>query len=269
MRTIATTAALLLTACSSVCGSRLLNGSPSATEARPLAGPPSTAVAPPVADAPPCPAPFETLPGGSCFYAPQAGKPSLPVTIFLHGMTTSALFALSGGQRLAEASGGRFAVLAPLGRQGDCDWSEEVARHHCWPSHPNQEAKLAVLVERLRADLLEIRRRLPNHEPPVLVGFSNGGAAATLLASHKDLFEWGGLVVLNAGSSAPLEGTPTLRTLLRAARGDRWHHPTMVELRERLEQSGWSPLWEERDGPHALEASDFASVARFVGGADL
>lgn len=227
---------------------------------------PSAAVVAPLANAPHCPAPFETLPSGNCFFAPVGKPQGLPLVIFLHGMTTCADDALSEGKRLAEASGGAFSVLAPLGRLGDCDWSEEVAGHHCWPSHPKQEAKLAVLVQRLRADLREIAGRLPGHRPPVLVGFSNGGYAATLLASRTDLLELGGLVVLNAGTSSLLGDTATLRTLLRAARGDPWHHTTMVELRETLEQSGWSPAWEERDGPHALEESDFAAVARFVGG---
>lgn len=279
MRCIVAAATLMLTGCSSGGGARpwaeapsvVVNSRAAEAASAALASPATEALAaaeaPPVADAPPCPAPFETLASGSCFFAPKGNLPGLPVAIYLHGMTTNAPWALSEGQRLAEASGGAFAVLAPLGRQGDCDWSEEVVGHHCWPSYPKQEAKLAVLVQRLRVDLAEVRGRLPDHPPPVLVGFSNGGYAATLLASRTDLFAVGGLVVLNAGTSSPLEETATLRTLLRAARDDPWHHTTMVTLRERLERFGWSPMWEERDGPHALDASDFASVARFMGGA--
>lgn len=267
MRCIVATATLLLSGCSSGGGAKPSAEAPPVASASPTKQAPSGTPTPPVADETQCPAPFETLASGSCFFAPRAEAPGLPVAIFLHGMTTSAPFALSEGQRLAEASGGRFAVLAPLGRQGDCDWSEEVAGHLCWPSSPQQEDKLADLVLRLRADLVELGHRLPGHQPPILVGFSNGGYAVTLLASRTHLLQIGGLVVLNAGTSSPLEETATLRTLLRAARDDPFHHTTMVDLRERLERFGWSPMWEERDGPHALQASDFAAVARFIGGA--
>lgn len=211
-----------------------------------------------------CPAPFEALPSGTCLALPESHSANLPVVVFLHGMATSASWAVGEGQRLAKQGGDDLVVLAPLGKKGSCDWSPEVAEHHCWP-RGSRPQDLAELVETLRGDLLHVQKVMGRDDSvsPTLVGFSNGGFAAIALALSTDL-EIGGLVVLHGGASVPVESKRDVPTLLRAAKGDEWHNPTMVKLRDRLAGLEWPVTWEEREGAHALDDSDLDSVVRFV-----
>lgn len=215
----------------------------------------------------PCPAPFEMLPSGTCLALPEGASADLPVVVYLHGMTSSASWALGEGKKLATKGAGDIVVLAPLGQKGACDWSPDVAEHHCWTqgNRPKDQRALAELVETLRGDLLQVQKAMGRNEPiaPILVGFSNGGFGVAALAFTTDL-ELGGLVVLHAGTSVPIETKQDVPTLLRAALGDEWHHPTMVTLRDRLAAVGWAATWEEREGAHALDDSDLASIVRFV-----
>jgi len=211
-----------------------------------------------------CPPPLEVLPGGSCFAKPASGAKDVPVAIYLHGMTTDAGWALREGALLAQAARGEVAVLVPLGEKGACFWSPELAHHHCWPTTQRQQPEVRQLVQRLEGDLVEARRRLGGRVrgAPFLVGFSNGGFAAAEIAATTGM-PLAGLVVLHAGAREIGWSVPTL---LRAATGDEWHHPTMVKLRDRLAAAGTPARWEEREGPHLFTEEDAAAVVAFVRG---
>ncbi len=186
--------------------------------------------------------------------------------VFLHGMAPSPARILQHTAPLArEAAARGVAVLAPLGTTGLCDWSEEVKHFLCWPTRAEHDAALATTAERLRRDLHETARLLgrPESLPAVLVGFSNGGFAATHLAIVGDL-DLRGLAVLHAGSRLPTPRERAVPTLLRAATGDEWHHPTMVALRDKMAEAGWDAVWQEREGPHALTETDVDALLAFV-----
>lgn len=221
----------------------------------------------PIEAALPCPAPQVRLASGSCLLLPAETNPDLPVAIYLHGMTTRPDTVLAEGRRLADASAGAFAVLVPLGRRGVCSWSDEARRHYCWPTRPESQPAVDALAAQFRADLAEAAERLGSGaaRAPVLVGFSNGAFAASALAASTDL-DLAGLVVLHGGASYTIGAPRAVPTLLRAATGDTWHHPTMRELRASLIAAGWRAAWQERDGEHAFLESDAAAVARFVAG---
>ena len=215
-------------------------------------------------EAPRCPPPLEVLPGGSCFAKPAAGVRDAPIAIYLHGMTTDPQHALREGRLLADAVRGSAAVLVPLGTKGACTWSPDLANHHCWPTTGVDQQEVEKLVGRLRADLAEVQRRTGATQQPAafLVGFSNGGFGAARIAATTDL-PLAGLAILHAGGAASVDTAWRGATLLRAATGDEWHYPSMVELRDRFAAAGTPATWQEREGAHVFSPDDAAAVAAF------
>lgn len=169
------------------------------------------------------------------------------------------------GLQVVEAARGRVAVLVPIGERGACTWNPELARHHCWPTDARLADELDRLADRLQKDVQAVASRLGAQGPlvPHLAGFSNGGFAAAFLAQRRKM-DLASLVVLHAGGPVPFAPDADLPILLRAATGDEWHHPTMVDLRDRLIGAGRAPSWQERAGPHVLDPSDATAIVDFV-----
>lgn len=216
----------------------------------------------------PCPEPLEWLESGSCLAIPEDAGPETQVLVYLHGMTASPEMARGSAGILGRAAAeSGLAVLAPLGALGACNWSPEARQAWCWPSADDQLEEADRAMESIDEELEMIRERLGAQAPlqPVLVGYSNGGFMAMRFAArHQE--RWSRLVILHAGArpGSPLPAAPELPTLLRAASGDKWHHPSMEKLRDALQAQGWSPLWSVREGEHRFTEGDADAIVDFL-----
>lgn len=216
---------------------------------------------------PACPPPFTALSRGTCVAIPPGRADHAPVLVFLHGMAPTAELAMGNAEALGRrAMENGIVAVAPVGSTGLCTWSSEVASHLCWPTNAQSHAiELRAFGEHLRMDLEEVRVRLgqPDDVRPVLAGFSNGGFAAAWLVASGTVRPVG-LAVLHAGGPYDWNPRAAIPTLLRAARDDRWHGPTMLVLRDQLASVGWAARWQEREGGHAFTESDAAALIDFV-----
>jgi dienelactone hydrolase len=209
---------------------------------------------------------LEAIPGGGCLALPEkpGGKPTTwPLVIYLHGIFDPAAPGeeVARQTRMAEravASG--FAFVALRGHVGQCT-SPEYASRVCWPSNErNAEAGPAYVAE-WRAPLAIARRRGASGRR-YLVGFSNGGYFAGLLA-ERSWFDAAAFVVARAGPVEPVKAvgrkTPMLLTL---SDGDA-SHDEMVKLDLELDRDGWAHKRLLTHGGHTLADADVEAAMSF------
>jgi dienelactone hydrolase len=102
-------------------------------------------------------------------------------------------------------------------------------------------------------------------KPPSLLGFSNGGFFAALLASDARL-EFSALAVAQGGDVAGQHFTPERArpTLLLFAKGDVHQFPRMRKLEAALNAAGWKPESFVREGAHSFTADDIKVAIDFL-----
>lgn len=204
---------------------------------------------------------------GAYHAAPPVAGPS--VVIFLHGMYGPEGEAEEREQQrmvaYAAAKHG-LAVLFPRGRQGLCNWSAELADRYCWPSNVSHVDRAREVVDDLKRQLVSLRVNVPTAtEPPFVMGFSNGGFFAAMIAAHH-LLEARAFAVLHGGpgdDAAAFDPRKPKPCLLIAADDDVWQRPKMGALHEMLGKAGWKAELRTRPGPHRLAAEDVAAAMQF------
>ena len=193
-----------------------------------------------------------------------------PLVLYLHGMypPDAPQQAHAQERRLAaQAEGLGVAVLAPRGLPGLCDWSPEFSHWLCWPTAQRQLPRVQEILDRLAPQLRHTSARLGRSSmSPVVVGYSNGGFFATVIASHTRL-PVSGYAILHGGGVEPML-FPEERmapVLLVAAEDDAAQAPRMKALHARLDEAGWPHEFGIRPGGHALSDEDLVRALTFAG----
>jgi predicted esterase len=173
-----------------------------------------------------------------------------PRIVFLHGMLAGNDRATIDPALEARLESEGFDVATPMGRIGLCDWNEASKAARCWPS---DEQKL----EAARA----IASTWPASDKPTLVvGFSNGGAFATLLALHG-LYPACGFASLHGFPAGDLHADgPKRPLLLIAGRAAEWEPDQLAETTAKLQDLGWRFETKLHAGGHAVSDNDLRAL---------
>jgi predicted esterase len=228
---------------------------------------PLTAAAGPSAGADDAPAEwcapgFEPIRGHACF-ARDGTKSSAPLILYLHGRYArdGASDEIDRQRRLAlRATALGYAVLALRGRLGTCA-SPELASWYCWPSTESNAGAAPAFVNGWAA-ALEAAQERARPRQRFLLGFSNGGYFASLIAS-RGLLEVDALVVAHGGPvepMRPLRGSPPV--LLLSADDDIAQNE-MIRLDEELTHEHWAHDSYARAGGHGLTDGDIDAALTF------
>lgn len=221
---------------------------------------------------PPAPLPARRCAPGFTQVAPD-GCAALPagradgVVLFLHGLyppgaPDEELAAEEALGRSAVAH--RLALYAPRGAVGLCSWADDVRDKLCWPSGRGQEAEARKIAQALAPAIDEVARRAGGPARRYLLGFSNGGFFAALIAG-EGLLPFDAAAILHGGGAEPSTFDPQRPRpiLLVTAEGDPWQGPKMHALDERLARAGWPHRLVVRPGPHRLAPEDAAAALDF------
>ena len=209
--------------------------------------------------------------GEACVALPDGASADTPVVLYLHGMFPSDFpqQSLVAQQELASMATSRgFALIVPRGRLGLCDWKPEFLSWYCWPSTARTAPLAAELAQaweplwRALDDRLSSKSDHPRRR--FLLGYSNGGFFAALLAARGDV-PFDAYAIAHAGPVEPSWFDPThpVPVILLSAEADRWQAPLMEGLHERLFEAGWPHDYRIRPGGHALTAGDIEDALRF------
>jgi predicted esterase len=201
--------------------------------------------------------------GGGCFAPPL--EPVKPVTLllYLHGRYSPKTLAEEHERqrrvaRLGTSKG--YAVLAMRGVQGECAQAE-LADTWCWPSTPRNAGHGAAFVERFEPAMREARARV-GEGATVLLGFSNGGYFATMVATRA-LGRFDAIVIAHAGPVPPTHPVGSTPPLLLITADDDASDPEMRELDAELTREGWRHEIVGREGGHALPDWDVGMALTF------
>ncbi len=217
-----------------------------------------------------CPEHFASLSSGSCLLLPDAAGPDTPVILYLHGMyradAPQAAMGELGRLGLAARQAG-FAVLAPQGEVGLCDWKPELkSSWRCWPGRDAQQDHAWRMLTALGPDFVDTSTRLQRRAPlvPFLLGYSNGGPFAAFLATQsRQAFR--AIAVLHG---APWKESRYLAdrhipTLLVLGLEDAGMGPLMRRLHLQMSEHGWDAELRTREGGHALADEDIRAALEF------
>ncbi len=150
-----------------------------------------------------CPEGLQPIAGG-CFAPALATARASGLLVYLHGRygPEGANEERERQTRVARTGSARgYAVLALRGAQGQCT-DPQLATWWCWPSNERSLAAGPAFVARFEAALAEAERRAGKGRR-VLLGFSNGGYFASMIASRA-LVPFDAVVVAHAGPVAPM-----------------------------------------------------------------
>jgi predicted esterase len=211
---------------------------------------------------------YEAIEGNACLALPRVATAQTSVILFFHGMYSAdfpeAEFAIE--ERIASAAGEQgFAVLAPRGEIGLCNWSADVARFVCWPTTEAQRPKVGEIVVGLRVPFRETSARLKVARiVPWVLGYSNGGYFASDFLSETRMSIRGAAIV-NGGPVEPAHfaSDRAVPTLLIAAEDDPFQKPKMDRLHQLLDSAGWRHQFTTRPEGHALSDRDIHTTLQF------
>ncbi len=208
-----------------------------------------------------CAAGFEPVGGGGCL-APSA-RPGQPLIIYLHGRYARDLAAdeVDRQRRLAARATSRgFAVLALRGRLGTCT-NPELADWFCWPSNEHNSDAGETFVGGWAQALSAAQERVGSRAR-YLLGFSNGGYFAALIAS-RGLLDVDAVVVAHGGPVEPVRALRRQPPLLLLSADDDIAQDEMISLHEALVREGWPHDSYARSGGHALTDEDIDTALAF------
>ncbi len=238
-------------------------------ETLPLAAAASASVEAP--DEPPadwCAPAYEPIAGGGCFAAAPATGAAMPLLVYLHGRyaRSSSAEEIDRQRRLAaRATAHGFAVLVLRGGLGACS-APELADWFCWPSNEHNADSAAVVVQAWTRALAAAHERTRSNAR-VLLGFSNGGYFAGLLAT-RGLFDADAVVIAHGGPvepfHAPDAGPPAARPpLLLLSADDDVAQDEMILFDEVLGREHWPHDSYARPGVHGLTDEDIDAALSF------
>lgn len=203
------------------------------------------------------------LTDSACFSTPPSPAESTPLIVYLHGRFAPAALAeeLDRQSRVARLASSRgYAVVAVRGSQGECT-SEDTKDWYCWPSNErNADDAPRFVATKLVPAIAAARQRL-GPGPNVLLGFSNGGYFANLIAK-RSLLPFDAVVVAHGGPIQVETQGPMPPMLLITADEDP-SDPEMRRLDGELTRASWPHALISRDGNHGLPDWDIDSALTF------
>jgi predicted esterase len=234
---------------------------------RPAPEAPLTAAASPSAepdDAPGdwCAPGFEPIRGHACFARDATTSPA-PLIVYLHGRypRDAAGDEIDRQRRLAlRATSRGYAVLALRGRLGTCT-SPELASWYCWPSNEHNAGGGPAFVDGW-AKALEAAQERAGSRQRFLLGFSNGGYFASLIAS-RGLLEVSAIAVAHGGPVEPVHPLSATPPVLLLSADDDTAQDDMIRLDEALTRERWAHDSYARAGGHGLTDGDIDAALTF------
>jgi poly(3-hydroxybutyrate) depolymerase len=208
-----------------------------------------------------CAAGLETLADDACFAPHDASR---GLVVYLHGRYSNdtANEELDRQSRVARLAGARgYAVLALRGVRGECT-ADDYKNFFCWPSNPRNAADASAFVARM-TPMLDIAKTRASATEIFLLGFSNGGYFASLLA-ERALLSFDAIAIAHGGpteadSEEPARSTP----LLLVTADDDAADPEMQSLDRELTRRKWPHEMIAREGGHALPDWDITMALTF------
>lgn len=207
-----------------------------------------------------CPKGFEPIAGRACLsLADSAG----PLVVYLHG-----LYELEHPEeemdrhvRLAKQTKALgYSLLALRGRVGACS-DPSFKNFVCWPSNENtQDAGAGVVSEWQTA--LHIAEERSGHGKRYIVGFSNGGFFAGLIATHA-LLPFDGLAIAHAGTVEPFRALGAKPPLLLLSADEDSAQEGMIHFDEVLAREAWPHEVYAREGAHGFTEIDMNAALTF------
>lgn len=211
-----------------------------------------------------CAAGLEPIAGGGCFaLAPESkGKPPA-LLVYLHGRYApeTAADETERQSRVARMGAARgYSVLTLRGKQGQCT-DPTLATWWCWPSNERNAADGAAFVASWSTALAEAERRARVGRR-VLLGFSNGGYFASLIASRA-LLPFDAVTVAHAGPVAPMTPVRAKPPMLLIDADDDPSSPEILHLDADLTRETWPHAMVVREGTHGLPEWDVEMALTF------
>lgn len=212
---------------------------------------------------------LEPIAGGGCFalaHAPEPGagasKPPA-LLVYLHGRYAPETEAdeMERQTRVARMGTARgYSVLTLRGKQGQCT-DPQLSTWWCWPSNERNASDGPAFVASWEASLAEAERRARPRRR-VLLGFSNGGYFASLIAS-RGLIPLDAIAVAHAGPVAPMTPLRAKPPMLLIDADDDPSSPEVLHLDADLTREAWPHAMVIREGTHALPEWDVAMALTF------
>ena len=210
-----------------------------------------------------CASGLEPIEGGGCFAQPSDPRWPVPMVVYLHGRygpdeIDEEMDRQTRVMRLATAKG--YAVLAMHGVQGECS-APEMKDWWCWPSNERNANDAPAFVTRIDQTIARARERI-GKGPNVLLGFSNGGYFAELIAKRA-LARFDAIAIAHAG---PIDVAPARREtppILLVTADDDISDSDMMQLDDELTRTKWPHALVAREGGHALPDWDIDSALTF------
>jgi predicted esterase len=206
---------------------------------------------------------FEAIRGGGCLAVPSGAPAFVPLIVYLHGRyaRTASGDEVDRQRRLAaRAKSKRFAVLALRGRLGECA-DPELADWYCWPSN-ERNADLAPAVVGAWADAFAAAAGRTGSRRPFLLGFSNGGYFAGLIATRA-LLDVEAVVVAHGGPVEPVRPRGRTPPVLLLSADDDVAQEEMIRYGDVLTRERWPHDSYARSGGHGLTDEDLDAALAF------
>jgi poly(3-hydroxybutyrate) depolymerase len=207
---------------------------------------------------------LEAIDDDACFAAPAEPPSPAPLLVYLHGRYGDPRGELDRQARLARLATERgFAVLAFRGKRGECT-SPGFESWFCWPSNEHNEGDAPAFVARFQPAMRRAHDRI-GPGPDVLLGFSNGGYFASLIAT-RSLARFDAVVVAHGGpvpwSEAADAGSAPRPPMLLITSEDA-AAPEMRKLDRLLTGASWPHALVAREGGHSLPDWDMNMAVTF------
>jgi predicted esterase len=199
-----------------------------------------------------CGAGLEPLAGGGCFAPAGARGGATALLVYLHGRYAPEVAdeELDRQGRVARRATARgYAVLALRGTQGQCT-DPLLVSWWCWPSNERNAGDGPAFVARWATALAEAKRRAQPSRV-VMLGFSNGGYFAALIASRA-LAPFDAFAIAHAGPVEPMTPAGPTPPMLLVDADDDPSGPEMSRLDASLTRAAWPHVGVVREGGHAL-----------------
>ncbi len=206
---------------------------------------------------------LEPIAGGGCFALGLEVSTPRALLVYLHGRyapenEADELERQARVARLATPRG--YSVLALRGAQGQCA-DPQLATWWCWPSNERNAGDGAAFVARWSSALAEAERRAPAKRR-LLLGFSNGGYFAALIASRA-LAPFDAVAIAHAGPVAPMTPLGTKPPILLIDADDDPSSAEILRLDSDLTREAWPHAMIVREGGHALPEWDISMSLTF------
>jgi predicted esterase len=207
---------------------------------------------------------FEPIEGGGCVAASGAVSKPQPVVVYLHGRYArdAAGEEVDRQRRLgARAKARGYVVLALRGVLGGCA-AADLSNWFCWPNSERDAGVALGFVDGWARALATAERRAGGSPSRFLLGFSNGGYFASLIAA-RGLLRLDGIVVAHAGPIEPMRALSGKPPLLLLSADEDVAQDEMIRLDDVLTREKWPHDSYARAGGHDLSDEDIDAALTF------